>query len=354
MIGVVGMGEDGRASVFGETHAQPLTGCANFFTHAIMMRICLPTGKYVLHFAVEERLQLPVFSGHLWRSVLGLHLKRMSDGTASVPQHLPHGLQARDLYTWFMETPPPPDAAMMRLYPSVPHPYVLDAPVRDESLWLQPGDALQLPLILFGKANDLLNVVLLAFSRAARQGLGRQRAKAQLQKVVQISDGEEQLIFMPGGSFQAPKPRILSLPGDAGPAPQRLEVQFRTPLRLAVQGKVLPPARFTPYPLVMNLLRRLSALDAFHGSGEPQVDATRIKEAAQRVRLLDASLRWRELKRYSARTRREVPMGGLTGHCVLDISAAPEAWPVLWAGQHVHAGKGTAFGLGTMLVRPLP
>ena len=317
------------------------------------MRICLPTGRYILHFTVEERLRLPVFPGHLWRSVLGLHLKRMSDGSASMPQHLPHGLQPRDLYTWFMETPPPPDATMMRLYPSVPHPYVLAAPVLDESAWLQPGDALQLPLLLFGKANDLLNVVLLALSRAARQGLGRQRAKAQLRKVVQVADGEERLIFMPGRSFQVPEPRLLALPDDAGPVLQRLEVHFRTPLRLAVQGKILPPARFTPYPLVMNMLRRLSALDAFHGSGKPRVDAARIKEAAQRVRLLDASLRWRELKRYSARTRKEVPMGGLTGHCVLDISEAPEVWPVLWAGQHVHAGKGTVFGLGAIEVRPL-
>jgi len=42
---------------------------------------------------------------------------------------------------------------------------------------LQASDSLQLRLILFGRANALLNVVLLAFSRAVRQGLGRQRAK---------------------------------------------------------------------------------------------------------------------------------------------------------------------------------
>ncbi len=321
---------------------------------AVGMRISLPTGNYVLHFMLEDHLQLPVFAGHLWRGVLGLHLKRMSDGSASVPRNLPHGLQPQDLYTWFMETPPPPDASMMRRYPSVPHPYMLAAPVLDKPLRLQQGDMLQLPLILFGRANDLLNVVLLAFSRAARQGLGRQRAKAQLQKVMQVTGGEERLIFMPGRSFQAPEPRMLSIPDDAGPAPGQVEVRFHTPLRLAVQGRILPPSRFSPYPLVMNLLRRLSALDTFHGSGNPQVGAQRIKQAAERMRLLEAELHWRDLKRYSTRTRKEVPMGGVMGRCLLDISDAPEVWPILWAGQHVHAGKGAVFGLGSMIVRPLP
>lgn len=57
----------------------------------------------------------------------------------------PCALKDRCLYPYVFETPPPPDAQIMRKYPAAPHPFVLTPPPADErspqrtpSIWVSP------------------------------------------------------------------------------------------------------------------------------------------------------------------------------------------------------------------------
>ena len=309
-------------------------------------------GLYRLHFQALEDFCLPPIAANVWRSVLGMQLKSMSEGKAAVPDDLP--MPTSELYAYFMETPPPPDARLMRLYRQTPHPWLLRCAWREGETRLRESDTHVLPLTLFGKANDLLAVILLALSRAAAQGLGKQRGKMRLMQVEMQPDpgaDESITVFEYGGPLSTAdpwRPQTPELPGYG-----RLTLELQTPLRLVVQKKMLTPQRFnSPYPLLMNLVRRASMLCAFHGDHELQADYAALKQAAQRARLEEASLAWRDQHRWSSRTRQRVPLGGVTGHLRLDISEAPELWPFLWLGQWLHAGKGAVLGMGRYTLSP--
>ncbi len=306
-------------------------------------------GRYLLRFRIAEECLLPPASGSMWRGLLGRELKRMSTGAATAPRNLPDWITTERLYEYFIETPPPPDSPAMRRYPHVPHPYVIAAPLTQRDVHLPTGAHITLPIILFGKANDLLHVVILALARAARGGLGKRRARAELQQVQQeLPSGELRHIFAPGETMHVPDVSPLRPPA---PETDKVRIELNTPLRLQHQGRLMQPHKFIPGPFVMNIIRRHAMLHLFHGPGEVQADFRALKAASERVRLLDAGLRWHKQQRYSARQQREVPLDGLLGRFELDFSQAREVWPFLWLGQFIHAGKGTVFGLGSYRLR---
>ena len=311
-----------------------------------MRRFPIGIGLYRLHFRVLEDFSLPPPAANVWRSVLGLQLRRMSEGTAPAPEDLP--LPAPELYTYFMETPPPPDARLMRLYPQTPHPWLLACPWNERELPLRAGEDYALPLTLLGRANDLLAVIILALARGAAQGLGKQRGRMRLTRVTQIinpTKEESATVFTYGGPL-TPAPPWQPAPPEM-PGEGRFKLELKTPLRLVAQKRLLTPQRFTsPYPLLMNLVRRASMLCAFHGAAELAADYAALKQAASRATLAQRRLHWRDQHRWSSRTRQRVPLGGVMGHLQPDISRARELWPYLWLGQWIHAGKGTVLGLG--------
>lgn len=83
----------------------------------------LPVLSCQARFAVDGVPRLPVFPGSAWHGVFGHSLKR---GLRRAPHRvrcLPAVPQL--CFPYLFETPPPPDAAKMWRYSSVPHPYAL-------------------------------------------------------------------------------------------------------------------------------------------------------------------------------------------------------------------------------------
>ena len=312
---------------------------------------CMTIGYYKISFQTIDDSFLPAFTANVWRSVFGMQLKAMSEGKRACPPDLI--LPREKLYEYFMETPPPEDTKLMRLYPQAPHPYIFACPWRQDSLFLAAGSEYRLPIILFGKANALLPVVILALARAAAGGLGKQRGRMRLNTVEQImpDTGEGVEIFRYGGTL-SPLPPWSPQPPQM-PEGGTIQVRLETPLRLSVQKRLITPKRFTSaYPLIMNLIRRASMISAFHNDVLPDFDFRALRQAAQAVRLLKTDLVWKDQFRHSSRTGQRVPLGGVMGTLEMDLSSAPEVWPFLWLGQWLHAGKGTVFGMGRMTISP--
>ncbi len=312
----------------------------------------LSVGRYLVQFRLEAEGPIPAFSGSMWRGILGMQLKRMSEGQTSCPA-LPPWLSPDRLYEYFMETPPPPDTPAMRRYPHVPHPFVLLSRWHDPEQRKRPGAPLEVELRLFGRACALANVIILALARGAAGGLGKARAPARLRQVLAIDmDGRpSSIVFEPGKSFSPPAVAPLDVPDL--PTTQ-LSIRFESPLRLQRNGRTLTPRSFSPTSFLMNLVRRYAMLCLFHEERELRSDFKELKRQASQVKLRQNHLSSVHLERYSARQGRTHPLSGIVGECVLDMGQAPDLWPFLWLGQYILAGKGTVFGLGQYRVISTP
>ncbi len=78
---------------------------------------------------------------------------------------------------------------------------------------------------------------------------------------------------------------------------------------------------------------------------EPSWDHKQIIAGAENISIETDNLQWRDWERYSTRQAVRMKMGGLIG----DIGYKGNIEPfmsILQAGEILHVGKGTSFGLG--------
>ena len=303
----------------------------------------LPLAHYRFRFRALEDLRLPPYTGSAWRGALGHFLKRSVCVTQQ--RHCPDCLLYRSCaYPYVFETPPPPDSERMRRYSAAPHPFILRPPAHSGPL--PEGETTDLGLVLVGRGDDYLPFITHALICAVDAGLGRRRERLELESVARETrpgSADWVIVHTPGGPMERVPTQPLTLP----PLPQRpIDLVFETPLRLRRQNDHITPDRFIFGDLFSGLLRRVSMLSYFHCGQDLDLDFAGLTRAGRQVPLLDKALTWHDWSRWSSRQKELLQMGGLVGR----ISLAPEHlgpfWPFLVLGQWVHAGKGTAMGLG--------
>jgi hypothetical protein len=313
----------------------------------------LPLLRLDLTFAMEEPVELPPFRGNLWRGILGPTLKRIDEGL--LPGVSTGEIERGTLYRTFFESPPPPDAAKMRLYTRAPHPYVVDAPGRPGFERLEAGARERIGLTLVGRAATAAEAVLAGFDFAARVGIGRgigrerERGRARLMEVRAVWRGEapDLIVFDEARGFRALTPEVPALPS----CPALLRVVLATPLRLQQQGRLLGPRDFAPGPLVSNLVRRVSMMSTFFAANL-ETDFRALKDLWEGLTARERMLAAADLTRWSGHSKQELAMDGIIGSFVLDMRGREPLFPYLWLGQWVHAGKGAVMGMGAIRLRP--
>ncbi len=306
----------------------------------------LPLSRHRLIFAPEAPMRLPIFAGSAWRGGLGWALKRLVCVMRLRPcEGCP--LEHSCLFPTIFAARPDEEAAKMRRYERVPNPFVLDQ-VHPPGRTAGPDDRVVLELGLVGRACRQIAYLVRALDQAAETGIGPDRGRLRLLAVHPVATPWEPLELEPASQAMRAEGAILEPPA---PWPV-VELRFRTPLRLQCEGRLVGPQALRPECLAMNLVRRISMLCHFHGERDLEADFGALKEAAGRIRVLDARLEWSERLRRSARQHALVPMGGLVGRLVLDLGEAEALWPYLWLGQWLHAGKGATMGLGAYRLVP--
>ena len=94
--------------------------------------------------------------------------------------------------------------------------------------------------------------------------------------------------------------------------------------------------------LIENLYRRIYCLAFFHGD---PFDESFCLPQTEAVELVESQLQWQDWERYSHRQRTRMKLGGFIGTAVYEGNLTP--WlPLVKAGEVLHVGKATAFGLG--------
>jgi hypothetical protein len=301
----------------------------------------LPVGRYRAWYAAEAPLRFSEFPGSAWRGGFGYALKNAACATKE-PRCEPCFLYRYCVYPYLFETPPPPDAAKMRRYTSVPHPFVFD--YRPQADAEGREDCCALEFSLFGAANRHLPIVVYALREAGatEQGIAGNRLRLlRLEAESQPGSGEWRELELPGGLSRLVLPTALEAPALAGD----VELVIETPMRLKREGRHVGPEEFRFADLFGNLLRRISMLTYFHTETPLETDFRGLSEAAKSV-AAEVELEWREQRRYSRRQGEAMRLGGVTGKVRLEAAGLAPFWPYLWLGQWTHAGSGATMGLG--------
>ncbi|MFH1963128.1 MAG: CRISPR system precrRNA processing endoribonuclease RAMP protein Cas6 [bacterium] len=306
----------------------------------------LKLARFEFTLAAGEDLRLPLYLGSTLRGGFGTAFKRV---VCALKDRSCHEciLKEKCVYSYVFETPPPANTTVMRKYESSPHPFVIEPP-QESHQGYNTGDTITFNLILVGKAIDYLPYFIYTFEEFGRIGIGKGRGSFELQDV---SCEGKSIYNSKGKILHSVEPSTLNLKSEIVNLnthdPQSLTLNFLTPCRVIYNGYLTKDLEF--HILVRNLLRRIALLSYFHCNCDTsQIDFRGIIEQAEQIKVESydrATLRWYDWERYSARQDTRMKMGGFVGKITFEGDIEP-FMPLIRAGEVLHVGKGTSFGLG--------
>jgi len=348
----------------------------------------------------REQIRLPDYKGAVFRGGFGYAFKKVVCVVKGKPCDACL-LKQKCIYSYIFETPPPDDTEILRLYPKVPHPFVIEPPVT-EKLVFAPGEALSFHLILIGNAIDYLPYFIYTFTELGKQGIGSGRGKYDLVQVEGVGlDGKSVEIYthktqtltnhypiiqahqlnhqglVPVNKqgvetdtiinrYQAtssPCAPLYARDGNGAAKDaenisswkqgkdifgeenlkDKITISLRTPLRIRFDGQITDSLEF--HVLLRNLLRRISSLSYFHCGEKLDMDFRGLIEKARAVRQTASDIHWYDWSRYSTRQEEWMSLGGILGNVSYEGDLS-DFMTLLRLGEYIHVGKGTSFGLG--------
>lgn len=327
--------------------------------HALMScPTVLPIARYRFTAVFEADLALPDHAGSLLRGVFGAALRRTACMTG-LPACGPCPLLRTCPYPALFEAPPPPHdegAPIRQRFSQVPNPYVIEPPPPGARR-LPAGEPLVWHMVLIGEpALRQLPLIVHAWQRALREGLGAGRSVGRLVRIetddagpapIEVFDPESARVLPhePGVPLMQAKAGDETAPDDT---PLTVRLHLLTPLRLQHQGQPLGPDRLDVRTLLGQMMRRTTLMMDLHLGVRPvPYDAPTLLAALAAVDDDRSDLRWRNWSRYSGRQRQEMNLGGVTGTWTLRGGACLHPFlPWLHLGQWLHLGKNATMGLG--------
>ncbi len=299
----------------------------------------LSVHRYQFNCLVKEPLKFNFYAGSLLRGAFGQALRKlvcvthMQDCKACL-------LYRQCAYPKVFETPPPLQVQFQN-FSQIPNPFVLEPPPMG-SKDFAPGDTFSFNLVLIGQALAQLPLVIYAWQTALNSGLGPGHAEVELLEVVfEPEQPVAQVVFsnanaaclLPTPPF-TPEPLVSS---------ERMSVQLLTPLRIQQKGQVLSSA-MRGKDFLMALVRRYYFLQEFHTQDYQAPDFKALALQAEQIEGKH-DFSWCEWQRYSSRQQQKMTFGGVLGE--LELTGDLTAFlPLLVAGQWLHVGNKTTFGMG--------
>ena len=327
-----------------------------------MSQAQLKVGRFDLSIRATDPILLPTYKGSTLRGGFGNAFKKV---VCALKDKECAGciLKERCVYSYVFETPPPAGARVMRKYEHAPHPFVIEPPP-ERRMGYKPGDELTFGLTLVGRAIDYLPYFIYTFDELGGIGIGKGRGKYRLMAVSRRPDpqpaaccaspapGSGSKIYTAETQKLEPFiPEVIPVdiaPQEAGP-PLGLALNFLTPTRIYHDAHLAHGLDFQL--LIRQLLRRISMLAYFHCDVDTEDwDFRGCIERAGTVATRASELRWYAWQRYSARQDKRVDMDGFWGRIAYEGDVAPFL-SLLRAGEVLHVGKATTFGLGRYEIR---
>ncbi len=294
-----------------------------------------------------ERAVVPPYEGSMIRGAFGRTFKESccpfphDGGGAGCP------LGDKCPYGYVFETSPPEGAREFAKNKEVPRPYLFEPPAATKMEYA-PGEGMRFGFTVVGRAADYMPYFVYAFSKMGEEGVGRLRARYELERVVAENPlaGTREEVF---DGEVARNRRLPTVWEDAVSAARkldggRLRLRFLTPAFVKFGGGVSPEA--PPFAaLVQSLLIRIPMLSAMHCGNVWREDFRGLVARATEVETVRDETTWVSFRRYSSFKNKTEPLEGIVGEAEYAGSIG-EFLPLLVMGQLTHVGKGAVFGLG--------
>lgn len=225
----------------------------------------------------------------------------------------------------------------------IPLPFVIDLVDRDGDH--SRKNDLEFSILLFGPALENYEFFILVFSEMGRHGIGKRRIQC---REVLIADQNRRLIYSSRQEKILHSPSLASFKFNKGSAAGRLEVSYRSPVRLKRDGQLVRSPDFEI--LIRSSLRRFVYLEDLYGTLE-ELPTTEIVEGSVGVRTVVSDLRWVDRYRYSNRTHLRMNLGGLLGRQEFEGDILSFHVDLLRFASIFHLGNSSTFGHGKIDVR---
>jgi len=320
-------------------------------------------------------LELPAYWGSTFRGAFGSAFKKIACVDRNQKSCHDCQMEANCSYAYVFETTPPEGSKLMGNFDDIPRPFMFVPKLRGKTSF-QPKEELEIELRLFGRGHDFFPYFVLAFNQMGETGLGAKRKPFRLKRVVSINplqrsqqtvyEGAENKIYAVKNSVTGEQNVLLAFSKKEASnnihsthntqthnnresyqntGIQNVRITYLTPLRIKENGKLVSKIEF--HHLVRSLLRRATAIMAFHHGVKLELDFAGISERSRLVRCIEDHTQWYEFERYSGRQREKMILGGVIGEATYQGDLT-EFLPFLEFGRWVGAGKNNVFGLGQM------
>ena len=298
----------------------------------------LTIAKFQIKLIAKDELHLPEYKGSTLRGGFGSTLKKVCciQKQKYCPKCL---LKDKCAYYFIFESSPASNSEKLKNLQEIPRPFVIEPPQTKKTQYF-PGDELMFNLILFGKAIEYLPYMIYTFIELGNKGIGKYRGQFKVKEVINhtgdiIYDGDSETLYNKKSVMKIVFPEIN--------ISNRLKISFLTPTRIKYQGHFCNRPEF--HILMRALLRRISSLMYFYCGKELKVDFKNLILQSENVKIVDSNLFWVDWERYSSRQGDKMKLGGIVGRVEYYGDVNP-FFQILKAGEILHIGKGTSFGLG--------
>lgn len=213
----------------------------------------------------------------------------------------------------------------------------------DKKQHYKKGDRLNFSVTLLGETTKYVDYFIYSFDALGCKGLGSKDGKY---KIISVKDDDGVIIFA-NGEIEKHNIFIKTLEdyvkrryGQIVNRPQ-IMMNIVTPLRYKLKGQYKNNIDYKDLLIALN--RRIEVLNCFEGNsygGAIECDENFIVES---------NLEWKENTRYSSRQKTKMKLGGIEGRIDLYCNN-DKVIELLCAGEIIHIGKNTSFGLGKYIL----
>ncbi len=248
----------------------------------------------------------------------------------------------------------------------VPRPYIISAPSKEQNRYEQ-GETFTFCLSLVGTSAKLFPYVIRSLEEMERSDFGHplpelqgRRGRFSVRQVCAYHPltGERQVLWEKG-SNQPQKPQLSVTSKDITARAEQLPtdhiaIHFLSPTRLIGEKQLFTRPDF--HMLMLRLFDRLDRLQHEYGENLESRNESeaaiplaeqyaRVRELSKKVQLTRDETHWVDIKSYSARQRRTMPIGGFVGRASFEGDITHLRELLVW-GEVLHVGKNAVKGGG--------